>query len=70
MLKVGIIIGSTRPGRKAATVAKWAHDTLKSRKDETDRSQVAFEMRPREELPISKRPARASATLSVVYDDH
>ncbi len=33
MLKVGIIAGSTRPGRKAAAVAKWAHDILKSRKD-------------------------------------
>ena len=32
MLKVGIIVGSTRPGRKAAAVAKWAHDILKSRK--------------------------------------
>jgi NAD(P)H-dependent FMN reductase len=33
MLKVGIIVGSTRPGRKAAAVAKWSHDLLKSRKD-------------------------------------
>lgn len=33
MLKVGIIVGSTRPGRKAAAVARWAHDILKSRKD-------------------------------------
>jgi NAD(P)H-dependent FMN reductase len=33
MLKVGIIVGSTRPGRKAAAVAKWAHEILKSRKD-------------------------------------
>jgi NAD(P)H-dependent FMN reductase len=33
MMKVGIIFGSTRPGRKAAAVAKWAHDILKSRKD-------------------------------------
>jgi len=33
MLKVGIIAGSTRPGRKAAAVAKWVYDILKSRKD-------------------------------------
>jgi NAD(P)H-dependent FMN reductase len=33
MLKVGIIVGSTRPGRKAAAVAKWVHDLLKSRQD-------------------------------------
>ena len=33
MLKIGIIVGSTRPGRKAAAVAKSVHDILKSRKD-------------------------------------
>ncbi len=33
MLKVGIIVGSTRPGGKAATVAQWAYDILHSRKD-------------------------------------
>ena len=33
MLTIGIIVGSTRPGRKAAAVAKWVHDILKSRKD-------------------------------------
>lgn len=33
MLKVGIIVGSTRPGRKAAAVAEWVYGILKSRKD-------------------------------------
>ncbi len=33
MLKIGIIVGSTRPGRKAAAVAKWVHNILKSRND-------------------------------------
>jgi NAD(P)H-dependent FMN reductase len=33
MLNIGIIVGSTRPGRKAAAVAKWVFDILKSRKD-------------------------------------
>jgi hypothetical protein len=33
MLKIGIIVGSTRPGRKAGSVAKWVHDILKSRQD-------------------------------------
>src|SRR2546427_2927852 len=33
MLKIGIIVGSPRPGRKAAAVAKWVHDILKNRKD-------------------------------------
>jgi NAD(P)H-dependent FMN reductase len=31
MLKVGIIVGSTRPGRKAAAVAEWVHNLLKRR---------------------------------------
>jgi NAD(P)H-dependent FMN reductase len=33
MLNVGIIVGSTRPGRKAAAVADWVLDILKTRKD-------------------------------------
>jgi hypothetical protein len=33
MIRVGIIVGSTRPGRKAAAVAEWAYDILQSRKD-------------------------------------
>lgn len=33
MLKVAIIIGSTRPGRKAEDVAKWIHGIAKERRD-------------------------------------
>jgi len=33
MLKIGIIVGSTRPGRKAAAVAEWVYEIVKSRKD-------------------------------------
>jgi NAD(P)H-dependent FMN reductase len=33
MIRIGIIIGSTRPGRKAETVAKWVHDIAKKRSD-------------------------------------
>ncbi len=33
MLNIGIIVGSTRPGRKAAAVAQWVLDILKTRKD-------------------------------------
>jgi NAD(P)H-dependent FMN reductase len=33
MLKIGIIVGSTRPGRKAAAVARWVYDILKGRRD-------------------------------------
>ena len=33
MLKVAIIVGSTRPGRKADAVARWVHDIAKKRSD-------------------------------------
>lgn len=33
MLKVGIIIGSTRPGRKAEAVAQWVHGIASARTD-------------------------------------
>jgi len=35
MTNVAIIIGSTRPGRKAATVAGWVHDIAAKRDDAT-----------------------------------
>jgi NAD(P)H-dependent FMN reductase len=33
MIKIAIIIGSTRPGRKAEAVAKWVHEIAKKRSD-------------------------------------
>ena len=33
MINVGIIVGSTRPGRKADAVARWVHDIAKKRSD-------------------------------------
>ena len=33
MIKVAIIVGSTRPGRKADTVAKWVYDIANRRTD-------------------------------------
>jgi len=33
MIKIAIIIGSTRPGRKADVVAKWVHELAKKRGD-------------------------------------
>ena len=33
MLRVGIIAGSTRPGRRAAAITKWVYDILKDRQD-------------------------------------
>ncbi len=35
MIKIAIIIGSTRPGRKAETVAKWVHGIASKRSDAT-----------------------------------
>ena len=33
MIKIAIIIGSTRPGRKAEAVAQWVHAIAKKRSD-------------------------------------
>src|SRR5512139_4094985 len=33
MIKIGIIIGSTRPGRKADTVARWVYEIAKKRNE-------------------------------------
>ena len=33
MIRVAIIVGSTRPGRKSAAVSKWVLDIAKNRKD-------------------------------------
>jgi len=33
MIKIQIILGSTRPGRNGESVAKWAHQVAKTRKD-------------------------------------
>ena len=33
MIKLAIIIGSTRPGRKAEAVARWVHEIAKKRSD-------------------------------------
>ncbi|WP_424185784.1 NADPH-dependent FMN reductase [Actinokineospora sp. G85] len=35
MTRIGIIIGSTRPGRKGATVANWVHELASKRDDAT-----------------------------------
>src|SRR6266436_3074621 len=33
VIKIGIVIGSTRPGRKAEVVARWAFDIARKRRD-------------------------------------
>jgi NAD(P)H-dependent FMN reductase len=48
MMKIAIVVGSTRPGRKAAAVADWVHGLAKTRTD------AAFEVVDieRYELPM------------------
>jgi NAD(P)H-dependent FMN reductase len=55
MLKIGIIIGSTRPGRKGEAVAKWAYDIARQRSD------VEFELLDlaRFNLPLLDEPLAA-----------
>ena len=59
MLKVGIIVGSTRPGRKAAAVAEWVHNLLKSRND------AEFEIVDIEDykLPLLDEPVPPNASV-------
>ena len=38
---VAIIVGSTRPGRKADTVAQWVHDIAARRKDATRAQKIS-----------------------------
>ena len=33
MLKIGIILGSTRPGRRGEVVAQWVHEVASKRTD-------------------------------------
>ena len=50
MINVGIVIGSTRPGRKAEDVARWVHGIASKRSD------AKFELvlkTPREEVALT-----------------
>ena len=33
MLRIAIVIGSTRPGRRGEVIAKWAHEIAAKRSD-------------------------------------
>jgi len=56
MLKVAIIIGSTRPGRKGEAVAKWVHEIASQRSD------AAYELVDLKdfELPLLDEPTPPS----------
>jgi NAD(P)H-dependent FMN reductase len=57
MIRVGIIVGSTRPGRKAEVVALWVYDIAKQRSD------AEFELVDIREfnLPLLDEPVPAAA---------
>ena len=57
MVKIGIIIGSTRPGRVGETVAKWVYELSKARND------AEFELVDIRDynLPLLDEPAPAAA---------
>jgi len=62
MLKVAIIIGSTRPGRKAEVVARWVYDIASKRSD------AAFEIVDIKDfnLPLLDEPVPAAMGLGRV----
>jgi NAD(P)H-dependent FMN reductase len=57
MIKVGIIIGSTRPGRNAEAVARWTYEIARKRTD------AEFELVDLQDfrLPLLDEPVPASA---------
>jgi NAD(P)H-dependent FMN reductase len=56
MLKIAIIIGSTRPGRKGEAVGKWVHEHAQKRTDATFDLIDLAEMK----LPLLDEPVPAS----------
>jgi NAD(P)H-dependent FMN reductase len=57
MLKIAIVLGSTRPGRNGEAVAAWVHDIARKRNDaEFELVDIA-----RFELPMLDEPAPASS---------
>ena len=47
MLKIAVIIGSTRPGRVGDSVAKWASELAKKRTDAANHCQCRRRERPK-----------------------
>src|SRR5688500_15137329 len=56
MLKLAIVIGSTRPGRKAEAVAQWVHGIAKTRSD----IDVELDGIATDELPLVDEPSPPS----------
>src|SRR5258708_37843244 len=57
MLKIAIIVGTTRPGRKGETVAKWAYEIARKRKD----ANFAIVDLATFELPLLDEPMSAAS---------
>ncbi len=62
MLKVGIVVGSTRPGRKAAWVAAMDDDATRLLRGSTSEERWQTEMNPREGSHLSVCQTRSFFT--------
>jgi NAD(P)H-dependent FMN reductase len=63
MLKIAIILGSTRPGRKGEAVWKWAHEVARKRADaEFELVDIATF-----ELPLLDEPVAAQSSNKYVH---
>ena len=61
MLNVAIVIGSTRPGRKAEAVARWVHGIA------TTRSDAAFAL---VDISVGQRRRAGPAGIPILVDQH
>jgi NAD(P)H-dependent FMN reductase len=66
MLKVAIILGSTRPGRNGEAVSRWIHDTAKKRSD------ANFELVDIKDfnLPLLDESISAAASMGQYSKEH
>jgi NAD(P)H-dependent FMN reductase len=65
MLKIGIIVGTTRPNRKAATVSNWILEIAKARKDD-----VAWEVVDIEKYNLPNLDEPVPPSLKNYAHDH
>jgi NAD(P)H-dependent FMN reductase len=65
MLKIGIIVGTTRPNRKAATVSNWILEIAKARKDD-----VAWEVVDIEKFNLPNLDEPVPPSLKNYAHDH
>ena len=64
MIKIGIVIGSTRPGRNADNVARWVHDLAVKRDD------ACFELIDLADFPLPHLDEPLPAAAGQYANDH